>query len=73
MSESEEEGLYKLTVQFFLHGGDCTLADDFIVDEMGRPINRKKGGDQNTDMYVANCDMLVLRELFCVCVWGGGG
>ena len=24
--------------------------DDFIVDELGRPINRKKGGDQSTDM-----------------------
>jgi len=29
-----------------------SFADDFIVDELGRPINRKKGGDQNTDMYV---------------------
>ena len=26
------------------------LVDDFIVDEMGRPINRKKGRDQSTDM-----------------------
>ena len=23
---------------------------DFIVDELGRPINRKKGGDQSTDV-----------------------
>ena len=42
----------------------CFLADDFIVDEMGRPINRKKGGDQNTDMYVVlNCDIVSLHLL----------
>ena len=32
------------------HIGLFCLVDDFIVDEMGRPINRKKGREQGTDM-----------------------
>ena len=50
MTDSEEEGIsdnFRLIMLSY-----CLLVDDFIVDEMGRPINRKKGRDQSTDMLV---------------------
>ena len=52
MTDSEEEGIWgQLQIDFVVILACSVLyIDDFIVDEMGHPINHKKGREQGTDM-----------------------